>query len=56
MRKVLRCVAFFAGIIYAVSVLILGWIYLEKIIGCVGYIKTRIANKVNERKDICVCR
>lgn len=56
MRKALRCIAFFAGVICAVSVLITGWIYLEKIIGCVGYLKTRIANLANERKDICTER
>ena len=48
MRKTLRTVAISAGIISAISVVILGCVYLEDIARHIKKIKLKIANKIND--------
>lgn len=52
MRKALRIVAISAGIVSVVSAVVLGCIYLEDIAGHVKKLKTKLTNKINDRKCI----
>jgi hypothetical protein len=48
MRKALRIVTISAGIVSVVSAVILGFIYLEDIVGYLNKVKTKVVNKIED--------
>lgn len=52
MRKALRIISISAGLISVVSAVILGFIYLEDIVGHIQKVKIKIADKINNKKQV----
>lgn len=48
MRKALRIVTISAGIVSVVSAVILGFIYLEDIVGYLNKVKTKVVSKIED--------
>ncbi len=49
MRKALRIISISSGIISILSAVILGFIYLEDMAGCIKKIKNKIVGKIGDR-------
>ncbi len=53
MRKALRIIAVYAGIISVISTIILGSIYLEDILVYIKSTKDKLTNKAKDKKNTC---